>query len=54
MFPPCCLLCIFLCLLLGLPLGKLPLPLLALKKCLNLWEQDTGQGLHFVAGIPVP
>ena len=39
-------------LLLCFPLGKLPLSFLTLKKRLYLREQDTGQGLHLVAGYP--
>ena len=35
-----------------LPLGKLPLPLLALEERLNLREQDTGQSLHLMVGYP--
>ena len=38
--------------LLCCPLGKLPLPFLALEKCLYLRVQDTGQGLHLVIGYP--
>ena len=36
--------------LLCFPLGKLPLPFLALEKGLNLREQDTSQGFHFMEG----
>lgn len=45
-------LCLFLLfgLLLCFPFGKLPLPVLALEKLLNLREQDTGQGLYFMEG----
>ena len=51
MFPPVvlslfCLVLFLLC----LPLGKLPLSLLALEKGLHLREQDTGQGFHFMEG----
>lgn len=38
------------CFLLCFPLGKLPLSFLALEKLLNLWEQDTGQGLYLMGG----
>lgn len=34
------------------PLSKRPLPVLALKERLNFWEQDTGQGFHFMVGYP--
>ena len=47
MFPPVvlslfCLVLFLLC----LPLGKLPLPFLALEKSLYLREQDTGKSLY--------
>ena len=53
MFPPVvlslfCLVLFLLC----LPLGKLPLPFLALKERLYLREQDTGKGFYFVIGNP--
>ena len=38
--------------LLCFPLGKFPLSLLALEKCLYLREQDTGQGFHLMIGYP--
>lgn len=51
MFPPCALVPFQLVLfLLYFPLGKLPLPFLALEKRLYLREQDTGQGLYFMVG----
>lgn len=52
MFPPLLRLVLLLGLLLCLPLGKLPLPLLTLKKRLYLREQDTGKGLYLVIGNP--
>ena len=53
MFPPCVLVRFQLILfLLCFPLGKLPLSFLALEKRLYLWEQDTGQGFHFMEGYP--
>ena len=55
MFPPCVLVLFhFVLFLLCFPFGKFPPSFLALKKCLYLREQDTGQGLHLVIGIPVP
>ena len=49
MFPPCALVPFQLILFLQcFPLRKLPLPFLALKKCLYFREQDTGQGLHLM------
>lgn len=43
-----CLFLLFVSLLSCLPLGKLPLSLLALEKRLYLREQDTGQGLDLM------
>ena len=49
MLPPCVL--VLFCLVLFLlcfPLGKLPLPFLALEKRLYLREQDTGRSAHLL------
>ncbi len=48
MFPPWGLFFVFLRLMLGLPLGILPLPFPALKRGLYLREQDTGQSLDLM------
>lgn len=45
--PPLSFLFLLLCFPLLLPLGKLPLPFLALEKRLYLREQDTDEGFHF-------
>ena len=51
--PPCALVLFqFVLFLLCFPLGKLPLPFLALEKGLYLREQDTGQGVHFMDRYP--
>lgn len=53
MFPPCLLfLFAFAYCLLPFPLGIFPLPFLTLEIGLNLREQDTGKGLHFMIGNP--
>lgn len=50
MFPLLSRLLLLSSLLLGLPLRKLLLALLAFEKRLYLREQDTGQRLHFMGG----
>ena len=53
MFPPYALVLFhFVLFLLRFPLSKLSLSFLALKKCLYLREQDTGQSLYLVVGYP--
>ena len=52
MFPPLLYLILLFGLLLRFPLGVFPLPVLALKERLYLWEQDTGKGLYLVIGNP--
>ena len=52
MFPPLLYLVLPARLLLYFPLGKLPLPFLALEKGLNLREQGTGERFYLVIGNP--
>jgi hypothetical protein len=49
MFPPLSCLFLLFSLLLGFPLGKVPLSFLALEKRLYLREQDTDQGMQFLS-----